>query len=273
MGAAPLRERPGSPGRLRPTSPGSLDGNSTERSLSKIFADPLLRLAVGTAALSNTVMCMYMAVITIKVETEGYTFSDAITCLEMHFFAMFAPSFFTGSLIEKLGTFTVNAIGVFLFVPSIIVFISADDIVNIWVGMLIEGLAWNLTFTASTVLLTRRYMEGEGRRVQAVNDFIVFGLSGLGAGAAGYMLDFYSWSAVLKLTSFIVLCLVVLLAMSWKNRGEGDQSDDHHLANWLQVDSSQARRRRMTRGGVKNEQEIDGRLSPFEEGLEGLDDL
>ena len=119
---------------LRP----SLIGPLTARS----FKQPLLRLSVSCAALAQFSMTLFMGVITVVMEDKGYSYSDAVLVIEMHCLAMFFPSFFTGHLVNMFGAFTINAAGVLLYVPTLVVFALGDSIDNFCVAMFILGIAW-----------------------------------------------------------------------------------------------------------------------------------
>ena len=106
------------------------------------FKQPLLRLSVSCAALSQCTMVAFMGVITVVMEDQGYSYSDAVFVIEMHCFAMFFPSFFTGHLVNMFGAFTINAVGVLLYVPVMVTFALGDSIDNFWVGMFLLGIAW-----------------------------------------------------------------------------------------------------------------------------------
>ena len=117
------------PSRLRPL---------TARS----FKQPLLRLSVACATLAQCSMVMFMSVITIVMEDYGYSYSDTVLVIEMHCVAMFLPSFFTGHLVNMFGAFTINAVGMVLFAPAMLIFWLGDGIDNFWVGMTVLGMAW-----------------------------------------------------------------------------------------------------------------------------------
>ena len=123
------------------------------------------------------------------------------------------------------------------------IFASGTSLGNFWLGMTVLGLAWNFSFTSSTVMLTSQYREGEAERVQGINDFIIFFCAGLAAFSAGYfygelgrwrrrwptltttsqLADDFGWTAVLLLTTVGELVLAVLIGAAWTKRDEADK--------------------------------------------------
>ena len=67
---------------------------------------------------------------------------------------MFLPGFGTGALIKKHGAFKVSILGAAIFAISAAVFGIGEDKWNFYLGMLLLGVAWNLSFSAGTVMLT-----------------------------------------------------------------------------------------------------------------------
>ena len=55
------------------------------------------------------------------------------------------------------------------------------SVANTWnfiLGMVFNGIAWNICFTSGTVLLTACYEKKDALRVQGINDLVIFGVAG-----------------------------------------------------------------------------------------------
>ena len=113
-------------------------------------------------------------------KTYGYSFNDCARVMEVHFASMFGPGFFTGKLMEAYGSFIIAMIGSMIFGLASVVFLLGTDLWNFYVGMSLLGVGWNFAFSAGTVMLTGSYRKSEATDVQAVNDFILFTVAGVG---------------------------------------------------------------------------------------------
>jgi hypothetical protein len=73
------------------------------------------------------------------------------------------------------------------------------------------GLGWNFGFIGGTALVTRTYRAEEREKVQALNDFLIFGCVAVASFSSGQMLIVGGWD----LLNFVVLpvalaCLAAL---------------------------------------------------------------
>ena len=83
-------------------------------------------------------------------------------------------------------------------------------------ALIFLGIGWNFLFLGGTTLLTQCYRSAERFRVQAVNDFLVFSLQGVGSLSAGVLLAAIGWNGVMM---FVLPALLVLLLVLWLARG------------------------------------------------------
>ncbi|MBM3386814.1 MAG: MFS transporter, partial [Betaproteobacteria bacterium] len=82
--------------------------------LSEIMRRPVFIVAALTAAMGFGVMNLLMAATPLAMQVCGFGFADAALVLEWHVIGMFAPGFFTGALIQRLGAPAVMGVGVLL---------------------------------------------------------------------------------------------------------------------------------------------------------------
>jgi len=153
--------------------------------------------------------------------------------LEAHFFSMFAPGFLTGKLIGRAGSVRVALLGIGTFGAAAGVLLAAsDDRVAAsfapWcAGMALCGLAWNLCFSAGTVMLSSCYEPEDAARVQGANDFVIFAVAGAGSFGSGYIYKLaganvaHGWHAlVFVVVGLMALLLVLLLVLQLVRRRE-----------------------------------------------------
>ena len=79
---------------------------------------------------------------------------------------------------------------------SIVAALSGTEIIHFWLALFALGLGWNFTFVGASTLLTETYTATERGKVQALNDFLVFGTVALASLTSGTILYFLNWNAV-----------------------------------------------------------------------------
>ncbi len=177
----------------RPTSVGiSIQG----RPLGQIMRQPVFIVAVISAMFGYAVMTLVMTATPLAMKFCGFGFNDTATVIQFHALAMFAPSFFTGHLIKKFGVLHIIVAGTLLNAGSMAVNMMGIEFYNFWLGLVLLGLGWNFMFVGGTTLLTEAYRPEEKSKVQAANDFIVFGTVATASFSSGALQDAIGWSAV-----------------------------------------------------------------------------
>jgi len=73
------------------------------------------------------------------------------------------------------------------------------------------GVGWNFAFVGATALVTQCHRPNERNKVQAVNDFLVFGSMAIGSFSSGHLLASYGWSMVAEVVLPVVMVAGVLL--------------------------------------------------------------
>ena len=91
----------------------------------EILTSPLFVLSCSIATIAHTVMVMVMSNCALSMD-DDYSFMLTSLVMQFHFFAMFAPGFYTGTLIAKHGPFKVAFFGTLVFASSAFVFASGE---------------------------------------------------------------------------------------------------------------------------------------------------
>lgn len=126
------------------------------RPLILIITRPLFILSCSIATIAHTVMVMIMSNCALSM-SESHSLGSATLVLEMHFLAMFAPGFGTGMLIKRFGPFKMSILGSIIFSLSSFMFAFGKELWNYYAGMILLGIAWNLSYSSATIMLTRCY--------------------------------------------------------------------------------------------------------------------
>jgi MFS family permease len=201
--------------RLPPPPPrGNLRGAG--RPLGQIVRQPLFIVALLSGMIGYGAMALVMTATPIAMIGCGFAFTDAAFVIQWHILGMYAPSFVTGSLINRFGVATILLTGAVLLLACCGINLAGIAEVNFWAANALLGVGWNFLFIGATTLLTRTYRPEERAKVQALNDFLIFGTSTLSSFSSGALLAGAGWTTVqLTVMPFIAIAAVVVIWMRW----------------------------------------------------------
>ena len=186
---------------------------SAGRDLKTILLQPVFLVATIGASLGYGVMNLLMAATPLAMQICGLPFADTALVLEWHVIGMFAPGFFTGSLIQRCGAIKSMGVGVILNLICIAIASTGTDLHQFLLALFILGVGWNFLFTGSTTLAMTAYRPEEKDKAQAVINFFVFGTMAFTSFGSGAMVTTQGWD-LLNLGSLIPV-LVTGLALIW----------------------------------------------------------
>jgi MFS family permease len=141
----------------------------------------------------------------------NHSVTDATLGLQWHVLGMFAPSFFTGALIARFGTDRVAGCGLAIIAIGALIAMAGITIWHFWAALVLLGVGWNFAFVGATALVTQCHRPNERNKVQAVNDFLVFGAMAIGSFSSGHLLASYGWNMVAEVVLPAVVAAGVLL--------------------------------------------------------------
>jgi len=151
---------------------GGISGRSFKQLLSTV--EVVVPMVGGAASFGLMVMVMVAAPIAM-VTVCGHTTTDAAYAIQWHIVAMFAPSFITGSVIQRIGAHLTAAIGLVLIIAAAAVNLTGTEIPHFVISLILLGVGWNFGFIASTALLSTAYRPEEASKVQGLNEQVVSG--------------------------------------------------------------------------------------------------
>jgi MFS family permease len=164
------------------------------RSVAELLRQPVFFIALLTASLSYGVMNLLMAATPLAMQTCGLPFSSTAWVLEWHVIGMFAPGFFTGSLIKRFGALPVMGVGVLLNLVCIAVALTGQEPTQFLIALFALGVGWNFLFTGSTTLSMQGYLPEEKDRAQATINFCVFATMAFTSFASGALVTTQGWN-------------------------------------------------------------------------------
>ena len=191
------------------------DPISAVRPMGQIFRQPALILAIAAAAVGYSVMSLIMTATPLSMhEMDHHSLEDTTRVIQGHILAMYVPSFFSGFLISWLGVRRIIQAGFALMLVCVLIGWGQPGLINYWGALVFLGVGWNFLFLGGATLLPQSYRNSERFKVQAVNDFLVFGLQAIGSLSAGVLLASIGWSGVMVFALPLLLFLVPVLFVS-----------------------------------------------------------
>jgi MFS family permease len=166
------------------------------RRLVHIALTPRFVVAVACGVASYAMMNMVMTSAPLAMIDCGHSVTDAALGIQWHVLAMYAPSFFTGGLVQRFGVERVTGAGLGLIVLAGAVGLAGTTVGHFWTGLVLLGLGWNLSFIGATTMVTQCHRRHERNKVQALNDFLIFGSMALSSFSSGQLLAYFGWSTV-----------------------------------------------------------------------------
>jgi len=182
--------------RLKSPPPVPRDQRDEGRPLSEIARQPLFIGAVVCGVVSYVIMNMVMTSAPIAMVDCGHSVTESTLGIQWHVLGMYAPSFITGHLIVRYGVFRIIGLGLTLLLVAAGLGIAGQSVAHFWVGLALLGMGWNFAFIGATTLVTDCHRPEERNKVQAFNDFLIFGTMAVGSFASGEMLALLGWGWV-----------------------------------------------------------------------------
>lgn len=197
-------------------APADLHGG---RPLLTIVTQPRFIAAALCGVISYPMMNLVMTSAPLAMKMCGLSLSDSNFGIQWHIVAMYGPSFFTGALIARFGAPKIVAAGLLLEAGAAGIGLSGITAMHFWATLIVLGVGWNFSFIGASALVLETHRPQERNKVQAFNDFVVFGMMAIGSFSSGQLLANYGWSAV-NMVVFppVALGLVALSLASWARR-------------------------------------------------------
>jgi MFS family permease len=191
--------------------PGDTDtaGNDREAKPAGTAAEPLspvVAVAMAVAALGYGIMNLLMIQASMHED-----FSDVRLAIQWHVIAMFAPSFFTGAIIHKLGIRATICLGLGLLIGCTAMNMWSHSYAMMTLSLIALGLGWNLTYVGGGALLAQTLQNSPAAmQMQGKNDLAIAVFATVGAFSPALLLGTVGWEGTNAIC--MALCIVLLMA-------------------------------------------------------------
>tara|TARA_R110000824_G_scaffold279180_1_gene467381 strand:+ start:18466 stop:19662 length:1197 start_codon:yes stop_codon:yes gene_type:complete len=191
----------------------------TGRPLLQIAMQPNYIIAMVSGMIGYGVMSFVMTATPLAMSQHAFIFNDTSFVIQWHVLAMFAPSFFTGSLIVRFGVIKVMICGAILGLACVLINLHGASLMHFVTALICLGISWNFLFVGATTMITDTYEAKEKNKAQALNDFAVFTTVAVASLSAGALQNLYGWKIVnIGVLPLLAIVVVALLWLSRKHR-------------------------------------------------------
>lgn len=187
------------------------------RRLGEIARTPQFIVACAAGVVSYGLMAFLMTAAPMAMVGCGHSVGEAAMGIQWHVLAMFVPSFFTGKLIARFGKRPITALGLIMIGAAGALALMGLDIFHFWGSLILLGVGWNFGFIGATALLTECYRPSERAKVQALNDFLVFGTVAVASFGSGQLLHSAGWNGINIGMLPLVAIVLILLGLQARN--------------------------------------------------------
>ncbi|QCJ68858.1 MFS transporter [Providencia heimbachae] len=187
----------------------ALEENTVKRSYHKLYSQPILRLIAIISAAGYAIVVLTFASIPLSMKQHDFPFSSIAIVFQFHVLGMFAPSFFTGTLVHHLGTKRIMFSGVTLLILAAVMNLIGNQFYHYLLAGIFVGVAWNFILITTTHLLPQSYQTHERAKVQGMTDFLIYFFGGIGSLAAGILFFTVGWQILNLLSITISVCILL----------------------------------------------------------------
>ncbi len=206
-----LRPEPRDVGReLAKQYPDAIPQGGESRPIFQILREPPAITAVAAMVLGQMVMVAIMVVTSLHMEDHHHARSDIYSVISAHTFGMFAPSIFSGWLLDKVGRGKMILIGAFTLLMACITAPISPNVLPLGVSLFLLGLGWNFCFVGGSTLLSDQLSPVERSRTQGTNDLLVGLASALISLSSGFIFNAAGYMAMSLIAGVISLVPLVL---------------------------------------------------------------
>jgi MFS family permease len=186
--------------------------SDSARPLLAIVRTPRFIVAVVCGVASYSMMNLVMTAAPLAMVGCGHSVTQATLGIQWHVLGMYAPSFLTGSLIARFGITRITGVGLGLIALAAVFGITGLSVAHFWTALVLLGVGWNLSFIGATTMVTQCHRPEERTKVQAFNDFLIFGSMAVSSFSSGQLLAHFGWAEVNSVIFPIIFIAGALLA-------------------------------------------------------------
>ena len=194
------------------------ENRRSDRPVTEIIRQPVFLTAVFGGVVAYGIMTLIMTATPLSMHVnEGFSLEDTSSVIRAHVLAMYVPSLFAGFLVEKAGVTRLMMAGTVGLLATSIIGLQGHALMHYWWALVLLGIGWNFLYVGGTTLLTYTYSMSERFRAQAVNEFLVFGMSASASLLAGTVMFYFGWTTLMLVPIPVMLAIAAALIVVRKD--------------------------------------------------------
>jgi len=184
----------------------------SDRPLGAIVRQPVFLAAVFGGVVAYGVMTLIMTATPLSMHiNEGFSIEETGSVIRAHVLAMYVPSLVAGFLIDRVGVTRLMIVGAVCIFATSIIGLQGHALMHYWWALVLLGIGWNFLYVGGTTLLTHTYSMAERYRAQAVNEFLVFGMSASSSLLAGTVMFYFGWTTLMLVPIPVLIAIIAAL--------------------------------------------------------------
>jgi len=184
------------------------------RPLGVVMRQPIFVAALANNVVGSVSMMFIMTAAPLAAVACHHSIDDGAGIMQWHLVGMYAPAFFAGALIRRLGLAPVLAAGMVLNVACALVAMVSSSLPAFYAALFCLGVGWNFMFVGGTTLLAQSYRPSERGRVQGSAELLRYACTAIATLGAGPLLQRYGW-ATLNAAMLPVVALAAAMTAWW----------------------------------------------------------
>ena len=181
------------------------------RPLPVIIKQPIFIIAICTATIGYALMSYLMTATPLSMHhVQGHSLNETKWVIQSHIAAMYIPSLLSPWLVKKIALKGLLILGSVIYITVALIAFAGQEVMHYWWALILLGIGWNFLFLTGTSLLPKSYKASERHKVQASNDFVLFGFQAFASLMAGWVLFTGGWNTVV-LTSLPFLAALFIV--------------------------------------------------------------
>jgi len=195
-----------------PTAHVDHESVQSDRPLGAIVRQPVFLAAVFGGVVAYGVMTLIMTATPLSMHVnDGFSIEETSSVIRAHVLAMYLPSLVSGFLIERVGVTRLMIVGAACIFATSIIGLQGHALMHYWWALVLLGVGWNFLYVGGTTLLTYTYSMAERYRAQAVNEFLVFGMSASASLLAGTVMFYFGWTTLMLVPMPVLIAIAAAL--------------------------------------------------------------
>ncbi|MBP0600557.1 MFS transporter [Herbaspirillum sp. LeCh32-8] len=187
---------------------------SPPRPLGAIARTPVFMASVANNVAGSMVMMFIMTAAPLAAVACHHGIDDGAAIIQWHLVGMYAPSFFAGALIRRIGLGPVLLAGLGLNLGCALIAMASPSLPAFYAALLLLGIGWNFMFVGGTTLLAQSYTPSERAKTQGFSELLRYAATALATLGAGPLLARFGWET-LNAAILPILLLSALATARW----------------------------------------------------------